>query len=182
MATRAEACRSSKEVLAKCRDAAGLLETLPQISPDRETVALVVGTLRARYQQLTRDLAGRDGGMTTTADLLALWRDASRAAERALELAKTAVEAAEQADARTLAAEEIASLAERAAETSDQVARLARAAADEAAAFGKAKHAERRSANADVSETRSAESDAADRYHEGEARARGDQERPREPS
>lgn len=42
-----------EEVLAAWRDAERLLDELPPVDPDHETVRLAVATLRLTYQQLT---------------------------------------------------------------------------------------------------------------------------------
>lgn len=109
----------------------------------------------------------------TTADLLEAWREATRAAELAARIAREAEKAADQADVDALASTEIAELAEKAAEAATAAALKARAAADRANGLAAA----RRSPGVGDARLREeaaihAESEARDRYHEGEEEAR----------
>ena len=109
----------------------------------------------------------------STSDLLNTWREASRAAEVAAQLAKQAVESAATSDLTATAAEEIADLAERAAEAADTVARRARAAADEARRVANHERDQNvpNAAAADM-EAMAKETDARDAYHRAEGEAR----------
>lgn len=119
-----------------------------------------------------------------TADLLAAWRDATRAAELTERLAGMASEAADTADRSAMASEEIARMAERAAKAADRAARSARDAATRAAALA-TESRERRllEAEALVVTARGDESAARDAYHrhESEMRDRHDHEKGPEP-
>jgi hypothetical protein len=105
-----------------------------------------------------------------TADLLAAWRDATRAAELADRLAGMASEAADTADRSAMASEEIARMAERAAKAADRAATSAREAAKRAAALA-TESRERRLVDADtlVASARADESAARDAYHRRES-------------
>jgi hypothetical protein len=109
----------------------------------------------------------------STADLLAAWRDATRAAEVAERLAHMASEAADIADRSSLASEEIAKMAERAARAADRAATSAREAARRAAALARESR-ERKLVDADslVATARAEEDRARDAYHRREQDAR----------
>ena len=108
-----------------------------------------------------------------TADLLAQWRDATRAAELADRLAGMAAEAADTADRSAMASEEIAKMAERAAKAADRAARSARDAASRAAALARESRQRRLlEADAVVTSARADETAARDAYHRREAAAR----------
>ena len=55
------------DVLDAWRDAERLLETLPPVSPDHETVAMAVERLRETYQRLTTEDAPRTAGSVAEA-------------------------------------------------------------------------------------------------------------------
>lgn len=114
-----------------------------------------------------------DDATVTTADLLAQWREATRAAELAARLAQMAAESAERSDQGAAAAEEIARMAERAAKSADRAAKFARQAADRAASFATGNRGETLAAADDtVLTAREEETAARDRYHEAERLAR----------
>ena len=109
----------------------------------------------------------------TTADLLAAWREATRAAEEAAEHVRLVEEAADQADNDADSAAEIAELARKAVEAAQRAADRAQAAADRATAFaawqrnpgvGDARHTEE--------DARAAEAEAREHYHDAETEAR----------
>jgi hypothetical protein len=110
----------------------------------------------------------------TTADLLAQWREATRAAELAERLAVMATQAADQADANALGSDQIASLAEKAAVAAERAATTARKAATRATALASENRHERlRDADTAVTAARGSETGARERYDEAE-RADGD--------
>jgi hypothetical protein len=111
--------------------------------------------------------------MTTTADLLESWRDATRAAELAERLALVATKNAERANLNADEAEEVAVLAEQAAASAAAAGERARRAADQARLNA------RQSADVDLVEanaqhdgSRTAEVGAKAAYHDAEAAAR----------
>ena len=111
----------------------------------------------------------------TTADLLTAWRDAIRAAELAERLAVAATDAASQADVRASGSEEIAALAERAAEAATRAAERARTAAAEAAQLAASLRGMGiPAAEANVTDMRRIETDAAAAYRDAEQHGRRD--------
>lgn len=109
----------------------------------------------------------------TTAELLAAWREASRAAELADRLAEQAHSSAERADINAATAEEVAALAEQVAEVAASAAARARSAAEGARALARRSHDGPLSEAArERSDTRAVESQARDAYHLAEERAR----------
>jgi hypothetical protein len=73
-----------------------------------------------------------DTNHPTTAELLEVWREATRAAELAERIAEIASETARQADRNAAASEEIAKLAEGASKAAERAAQKARTAANHA--------------------------------------------------
>jgi hypothetical protein len=59
-----------EDVLAACEQAETLLETLPPLDPDHETVRLTVVWLRATYQTLTLVEAETTAALAATRDTL----------------------------------------------------------------------------------------------------------------
>lgn len=113
----------------------------------------------------------------STADLLAQWREATRAAELADRLATLAEQAAQMADRNVVASEEIAQMAERAARAAERAASTARKAATKAKQFAAdSREVRLHEANAAVTAARDEESLARDRYHEAERQARDRQD------
>jgi len=109
----------------------------------------------------------------TTADLLASWRDASRAAVPRERLAEIAAEAVRQSDETATASERIATMAERAARSAERAADTARKAATQARLLATRNREERLvAADQAVARTRDVETEARDRYHEAESAAR----------
>lgn len=125
---------------------------------------------------------GQRGGVAneavTTADLLRAWREATQAADLAERLARAAHESADEADASALADEEVATLAERAAGAADRAAEAAWATATRARELAtKRRDNEAYHADLALSDTRAAEAEARDLYHEAESEARRRYER-----
>ena len=106
---------------------------------------------------------------TTTADLLAVWRDATRASELADRLAKIALEAVEGADRNAVESEELAVMAERAAEAAQRAAETARAVAQRASAYAaETRGARLHEADQEASEAHAAADRASERYQRAE--------------
>ena len=106
----------------------------------------------------------------TTAELLAAWREATRAAELTQRLAEVATESAEQAEMNAVGAEEIADLAEQTALAAARAAKRARAAAVHARELARQRREEQVSgAEASAARARAAEAEARTQYHEAEA-------------
>lgn len=109
----------------------------------------------------------------TTANLLAAWREATRAADEAARLVRLAEAVADKADTDADAAAEIAELAQRAVEAVERAAAKAQSAADHASALaasqrnpvvGDARHT--------AEDAKAAEAQARDRFHEAEEQVR----------
>lgn len=114
-----------------------------------------------------------DDAPPTTADLLASWRDATRAAELTERLAEMAADAARQADENALASERIATMAERAARSAERAAENARSAATRARALATRNRQQRvAEVNRALEQARTDEIDAGRRYHDAEHEAR----------
>ena len=129
--------------------------------------------LIANDAQRVGDHASVEDRRVTTTELLAAWREATRAAEEAAEHARLVEEAADKADTDAVAVAEIAELARKAVEAAQRAAERAQAAADRARAFaayqrnpivGDARHTEE--------DARAAEAEAREHYHEAETEAR----------
>jgi hypothetical protein len=110
----------------------------------------------------------------TAAELLEMWREATRAAELADRLAFEAAEKLANADQKALDAEALADLAEQASEAADRAAVRARDVATAARAHaGETRDAERAAtrdlaaAQINVSSQRGLEASAHDRYARG---------------
>lgn len=102
----------------------------------------------------------------TAADLLAAWRDATRAAELAARLAVEAEAAAEEAEADAVANEDLVKLAEAAAAAAEQAAQNARRCAERARSRADTYRADRvPDAMRGVADARAHETEARDRYH-----------------
>lgn len=117
-------------------------------------------------------IEGGDGGVTTTADLLEKWREATRAAELARRLAALAQEASSDADASAAVSEQIAQMAEKAAKAAEEAAASAREAADHAAAAARGRASQLTDARDVETVTGGLEGDARDAYHDAERQAR----------
>ncbi len=138
----------------------------------------MLGPQRARDVRPVLSVAPRRGASDaervfdepmTTEDLLAAWRDATRAAELAERLAARAREAAKEADRTALSSEEVARLAEQAAMAAEHAAREARAVADRAALLARDSRGARvPEAEQAASDARVAETEARGRYHDAE--------------
>ena len=114
---------------------------------------------------------GEPSGLST-AELLTAWRDATRAAELAEQLALLALEASQRADHDSAAAVEIADLAARAAEAAERTAEKARTAAARADEFAaQARDHGVPDAQATLDSARGAEAQARNRYHDAEREA-----------
>lgn len=115
-----------------------------------------------------------DDERPTTAELLEAWRDTTRAAELAERLARLASDAADQADQNATAYEEIAEMADAAREAAERAALNARRAASDARARATfARGVGLGDADQAVTDARTSESIARDRYEDGERRANG---------
>jgi methyl-accepting chemotaxis protein len=101
----------------------------------------------------------------STADLLDAWREATRAAELAAQLATHASQVAARADDTSVAAEEIAKLAEQAAKAAERAAVTARHAAKRAAELARTSRANQASGSDVVVAARAAEDRAREAYH-----------------
>ena len=112
-----------------------------------------------------------DERVVTTADLLDVWRDATRAAELAQRLAQVAQQVAEDAEAGAMASEEIAQLAERAAGAAAAAAASARAAAGTAKAGADRRRSQVSNAQVTQATTSEAERHARDQFHRTEDEA-----------
>ena len=109
----------------------------------------------------------------TTAELLAAWREATRAAELAERLSQLAAETADRAEANAFASEEIADMAEEAAAAATRAAERARAAAVRAREVaGTDRNDQLAKAAATETQARAVERDAQAKYHEVEAEVR----------
>jgi hypothetical protein len=115
---------------------------------------------------------GVEEPIVTTADLLAAWREATRAAELAERLAKMADEAAQEADESAIASEALAALAEQAADAAATAARTARATAERARARASDRTKGAASARDDEGFARAGEEAARVEYHQVEDDAR----------
>ncbi len=105
----------------------------------------------------------------TTAELLAAWRQATRAADEAARLARLAEEAADKADIDADAAAEIAELAQKAVEAAQRAAVRAQLAADRAAAFAAAtRNPGVGDARREEDLARAFETEARERFHDAE--------------
>jgi hypothetical protein len=110
--------------------------------------------------------------IVTTAELLTAWREASRAAELAERLAKSALEAATRADANAVSSAEIAALAQQAADSATRAAAVATQAAEMAAELARTSRDTQVHDAEEASAGALAEEEAKRLYHEAEAEAR----------
>jgi hypothetical protein len=109
----------------------------------------------------------------TEGDLLAQWREATRAAELAERLAGLATQAAEQSDAQARASEQMVRLAEKTAIAAERAAHTARTAARNAADLAdRNRHGRLREANDQLVDARANESEARDLYEQSERSTR----------
>ena len=117
-------------------------------------------------------------GQVTTADLLAAWRQATRAADEAARLARLAEQAADKADVDADAAAEIAELAQKAVEAAQRAAARAQAAADRATAFAASiRNPGVGDARREADLARAFETEARERFHDAEDQALRDSSR-----
>jgi methyl-accepting chemotaxis protein len=109
----------------------------------------------------------------TAAELLEKWREATRAAELAAQLADIALATAEQSERTASVSADIAKMAERAARAADRASTTARRAAKLAKELATENRlAKLRQATDTAEAARLDEADARERYHEAEAAAR----------
>jgi methyl-accepting chemotaxis protein len=105
------------------------------------------------------------GERKTTAELLEAWREATRAAELAAQLATHASQVASRADDTSAAADEIAKLAGQSAKAAERAASTARNAAKRAAELARVSRANQVSGGDIKAAAREAENLARDAYH-----------------
>ena len=110
--------------------------------------------------------------VVTTADLLAAWRDATRAADLAERLARIALETVNRADAQVVDADTIAALARRTCESADRAAKVADEAAVRATGIARLSRAAQSLDAQQAAEGRLAEGEAERLYHEADDAAR----------
>ena len=108
----------------------------------------------------------------TTGEMLTAWREATRAAEIAEQLATLAAEAAQSADVNAETAEQVAVLAEQTASLAAAAAERARNAADDARRIVAARQGTLHDADDIRANTRATEDGARVAYHQAEDEAR----------
>jgi hypothetical protein len=106
----------------------------------------------------------------TTADLLAAWREATRAAELAERLASEALAISHEADVTALESAELAELAAQAAAAAQRAADRARQLADRTADKALTEQQRQQEAQQAATSARSAEDDARADYHKAQRR------------
>jgi hypothetical protein len=112
--------------------------------------------------------------LMATADLLAAWREAARAAELAAGLAANAAAAAAEAEADASASEHVVALATAAAEAAEQAAAAARDGARLARSRADAHRSSQPLVEQQAKDAVLRESDARERYQRSTQRANGD--------